>query len=149
MPDRAKNITVRRSSIRSSPCLPKASAIAHANIRTTVVRMAVARFESTCATPTLARSAVAAAKSAERSAHPLQVMQSMLAAGPQILSQSGPQLLAIATMSESMNRQTNLLSLAALAVLTGCGYHTVGTATHLPPAPRSMAVPVFATHTEA
>ena len=38
------------------------------------VRTAVARFESTWATPTLARSAVAAAKRAESRAHPIQLM---------------------------------------------------------------------------
>ena len=52
--------------------------MAHANTRTTVVRMAVARFESTCATPTFASSAVAAAKNAERSAHPIQVIAFMV-----------------------------------------------------------------------
>jgi len=45
-----------------------------AKTTTTVVRTAVARFESTCATPTLASRAVAAAKTAERRAQPTQVM---------------------------------------------------------------------------
>jgi outer membrane lipopolysaccharide assembly protein LptE/RlpB len=31
----------------------------------------------------------------------------------------------------------------------GCGYHTLGAATHLPPDMRTLAVPVFATQTEA
>lgn len=48
-----------------------------------------------------------------------------------------------------MIRRIDLLSLAAVALLSGCGYHTVGAATHLPPDARTMAVPVFATHTEA
>lgn len=39
--------------------------------------------------------------------------------------------------------------LAVVTLVTGCGYHTVGAATHLPPDARTMAVPVFATHTEA
>jgi len=52
-------------------------------------------------------------------------------------------------MGKSMIRQTILLPLAAIAFLTGCGYHTVGAATHLPPDARTLAVPVFATHTEA
>ena len=30
----------------------------------------------------------------------------------------------------------------------GCGYHTVGAATHLPPDARTLAVPVFATRTD-
>ena len=46
----------------------------HANTTTTLVRTAVARFESMCATPTLASRAVAAAKTAESSAHPIQLM---------------------------------------------------------------------------
>ena len=37
----------------------------------------------------------------------------------------------------------------ALAVICGCGYHKVGAATHLPPDAHTLAVPVFATHTEA
>ena len=38
----------------------------------------MARFESTCATPTLANRAVAAAKAAESSAHPIQLMELMV-----------------------------------------------------------------------
>ena len=37
----------------------------------------------------------------------------------------------------------------ALLSLGGCGYHTLGAATHLPPDVKTLAVPVFATHTEA
>jgi outer membrane lipopolysaccharide assembly protein LptE/RlpB len=48
-----------------------------------------------------------------------------------------------------MIRRIDLLPLAAVAILSGCGYHTVGAATHLPPDAHTMAVPVFATHTEA
>jgi len=33
--------------------------------------------------------------------------------------------------------------------LTGCGYHTLGAATHLPPGVRTLSVPVFATRTNA
>ncbi len=40
-----------------------------------------------------------------------------------------------------------LLSLA-LPSLSGCGYHTLGAATHLPPDVKTLAVPVFATHTD-
>jgi outer membrane lipopolysaccharide assembly protein LptE/RlpB len=40
-------------------------------------------------------------------------------------------------------------SLLSLAVLTGCGYHTAGSATHIPANVRTIAVPVFATHTQA
>jgi outer membrane lipopolysaccharide assembly protein LptE/RlpB len=37
----------------------------------------------------------------------------------------------------------------ALLSLSGCGYHTLGAATHMPPGVQTLAVPVFATHTEA
>jgi hypothetical protein len=37
---------------------------------------------------------------------------------------------------------------AALAI-SGCGYHTLGSATHLPRDVRTLSVPQFATHTEA
>ncbi len=36
----------------------------------------------------------------------------------------------------------------ALVALAGCGYHTLGSATHLPPDVKTLAVPVFATRTE-
>jgi outer membrane lipopolysaccharide assembly protein LptE/RlpB len=36
-----------------------------------------------------------------------------------------------------------------LIALTGCGYHTLGSATHLPAGVQTLAVPVFATRTEA
>lgn len=36
-----------------------------------------------------------------------------------------------------------------LSVLAGCGYHTLGAATHLPPAAHTLAVPIFATRTNA
>ncbi len=37
----------------------------------------------------------------------------------------------------------------ALLGLSGCGYHTLGAATHLPPDVRTLSVPVFATQTDA
>jgi outer membrane lipopolysaccharide assembly protein LptE/RlpB len=37
----------------------------------------------------------------------------------------------------------------ALLGLSGCGYHTLGAATHLPAGVQTLAVPVFATHTES
>ena len=37
----------------------------------------------------------------------------------------------------------------SLLALSGCGYHTLGAATHLPPAVKTLSVPVFATRTEA
>jgi len=36
-----------------------------------------------------------------------------------------------------------------LLAATGCGYHTLGSATHLPPGVKTLAVPEFATRTEA
>ena len=38
---------------------------------------------------------------------------------------------------------------AAVFGLSGCGYHTLGAATHLPPDLKTLCVPVFATRTEA
>src|ERR1039458_592250 len=35
-----------------------------------------------------------------------------------------------------------------LCLLSGCGYHTLGAAAHLPPEIHTLAVPVFATRTE-
>ena len=46
------------------------------------------------------------------------------------------------------NRGTALI-LLLVACLAGCGYHTLGAATHLPPNVRTLSVPVFATRTEA
>jgi outer membrane lipopolysaccharide assembly protein LptE/RlpB len=42
-------------------------------------------------------------------------------------------------------------TLAAVALLTssGCGYHTLGAATHLPPDVKTLAVPVFAMRTDS
>jgi outer membrane lipopolysaccharide assembly protein LptE/RlpB len=37
----------------------------------------------------------------------------------------------------------------SLLCLSGCGYHTLGAATHLPPDVKTLAVPVFATRTDA
>ena len=38
---------------------------------------------------------------------------------------------------------------AFLLVISGCGYHALGAATHLPPEVKTLSVPVFATRTEA
>jgi outer membrane lipopolysaccharide assembly protein LptE/RlpB len=46
------------------------------------------------------------------------------------------------------NIATTFITLV-LACLSGCGYHTLGAATHLPPGVRTLSVPVFATRTEA
>jgi len=48
-----------------------------------------------------------------------------------------------------MTRFITVLAVAAsLTAVTGCGYHAVGSATHLPPDVRTLSVPVFATRTE-
>ena len=50
----------------------------------------------------------------------------------------------------SMTRRLFALVITALsAAVSGCGYHTVGASTHLPPDARTLAVPMFATQTEA
>jgi outer membrane lipopolysaccharide assembly protein LptE/RlpB len=42
-----------------------------------------------------------------------------------------------------------VVAASLLLALAGCGYHTLGAATHLPPDVRTLSVPVFATRTEA
>jgi outer membrane lipopolysaccharide assembly protein LptE/RlpB len=50
----------------------------------------------------------------------------------------------------SMKRFLSWPAGAVLALsLAGCGYHTLGSAAHLPPDVRTLSVPVFATRTEA
>src|SRR5580698_3446353 len=39
--------------------------------------------------------------------------------------------------------------ITSLLLLVGCGYHSVGSATHIPGNVHSIAVPVFATHAQA
>jgi len=41
------------------------------------------------------------------------------------------------------------LLLAPTLLLTGCGYHTVGSSAHLPPGVHTLAVPVFTTRAQA
>ena len=41
-----------------------------------------------------------------------------------------------------------LLLMAGVLAVSGCGYHTLGAATHLPPDTRTLAVPVFTTRTD-
>lgn len=47
-----------------------------------------------------------------------------------------------------MLRRFSVAAFAALFALSGCGYHTLGAAAHLPPDVRTLSVPVFATRTE-
>ena len=48
-----------------------------------------------------------------------------------------------------IRRLFGLAVAAGLIAVSGCGYHTLGAATHLPPDARTLAVPMFATRTEA
>ena len=41
-----------------------------------------------------------------------------------------------------------IVVLAGLLAITGCGYHTLGAATHLPPDVKTISIPLFATRTE-
>jgi outer membrane lipopolysaccharide assembly protein LptE/RlpB len=41
------------------------------------------------------------------------------------------------------------LAFATAVYLSGCGYHTVGSATHIPAGVQTIAVPVFTTHAQA
>ena len=41
------------------------------------------------------------------------------------------------------------LALLISTLLTGCGYHTAGSATHLPPNVHTLSVPIFATRVQA
>jgi outer membrane lipopolysaccharide assembly protein LptE/RlpB len=42
-----------------------------------------------------------------------------------------------------------ILTLLLVTLLTGCGYHQAGSATHIPADVRSLAVPIFATNAQA
>jgi outer membrane lipopolysaccharide assembly protein LptE/RlpB len=48
-----------------------------------------------------------------------------------------------------MRQFTLVLTAISLLSLSGCGYHTWGAASHLPPDVHTLSVPVFATRTEA
>jgi len=48
-----------------------------------------------------------------------------------------------------MRRLILLIFAAPLAALAGCGYHTLGAATHLPPDVHTLSVPLFVSKTDA
>jgi outer membrane lipopolysaccharide assembly protein LptE/RlpB len=51
--------------------------------------------------------------------------------------------------STAARRLFCLAPLAFALLLSGCGYHSAGSATHIPASVRTIAVPVFATHSQA
>jgi outer membrane lipopolysaccharide assembly protein LptE/RlpB len=55
------------------------------------------------------------------------------------------------TLNEDMRWSSRLIAVTAALCcsLAGCGYHTLGAAAHLPPGTHTLAVPVFATRTNA
>lgn len=70
-----------------------------------------------------------------------------------------PEIEELTSLGDRLGRRYNgfsmicrfvLLAFAApLALVAGCGYHSLGAATHLPPDARTLSIPVFATRTEA
>ncbi len=60
-----------------------------------------------------------------------------------------PVALAGATINQTQPMRNSLLMLPALALLAGCGYHQAGTAAHLPPSVRTLAVPAFSTRVQS
>ena len=48
-----------------------------------------------------------------------------------------------------MRRLAAAFLFLSLTPLSGCGYHTLGAAEHLPPDVKTLSVPIFATRTEA
>ena len=48
-----------------------------------------------------------------------------------------------------MRRRALLFLAFSFTALAGCGYHTVGSAAHLPPGLKTLAVPLFTTQTNA
>ncbi|HWT65223.1 MAG TPA: LPS assembly lipoprotein LptE [Terracidiphilus sp.] len=46
-------------------------------------------------------------------------------------------------------RVMGIMALAGVMAVTGCGYHALGSATHLPEGARTLAVPLFATKTNS
>lgn len=52
-------------------------------------------------------------------------------------------------MIDFMRNIGNALALLAVMCVAGCGYHTLGAATHMPSNVRTLSVPVFNTRTDA
>ena len=71
-PESSRNTQVRREISLKEPGFSVTAAMPQLTTSTTVVRMAVARLESTPATPILASTAVMPANKAEIKAHPIQ-----------------------------------------------------------------------------
>ena len=63
---------------------------------------------------------------------------------------AGPGSAGLITLDGVMRFRAPLVfSLIVVLGLSSCGYHSVGAATHLPPGTRTLAIPVFATRTNA
>jgi outer membrane lipopolysaccharide assembly protein LptE/RlpB len=57
---------------------------------------------------------------------------------------------ALSTLKKVMRRSAVLIAFTTFLLgITACGYHTVGSAAHLPPGTKTLAVPVFATRTNS
>src|ERR1700716_740745 len=91
MPDRIRKIHVRLPMVEMDWLFVK-RATDQAKIRITTVRMAVARLELTCSTPTFASIAVRPAKNAESNAQMNQFIPSVLQVPQQLSSGSLPLL---------------------------------------------------------
>src|ERR1700719_4142566 len=94
MPERIRKIQVFLPMVERD-WLVVNKATDHAKIRITTVRIAVAKFELTCSTPTLASTAVSPAKNAESNAQMNQFIPSDLQVRKQPLPGSLPLLLTI------------------------------------------------------
>src|ERR1700712_4627504 len=64
-----------------------------------------------------------------------------------LLSRRGAGRLMRTHVKSTLRRPLRLLPL--LLLLTGCGYHQVGSATHIPNGIHTLAVPIFATRVQA
>src|ERR1017187_10350028 len=99
MPDRIRKIQVRLSMVKMDWLFVK-RATDHAKIRMTTVRMAVAKLELTCSTPTFASTAVRPAKNADSNAQMNQFIFPVLRV-PQTVSWWSPTLAHICNVRQS------------------------------------------------
>src|ERR1017187_5929185 len=105
MPDRIRKIQVRLSMVKMDWLFVK-RATDHAKIRMTTVRMAVAKLELTCSTPTFASTAVRPAKNADSNAQMNQFIFPVLRV-PQTVSGGLPLLHISATSANPASYCSN------------------------------------------